>query len=158
MVLLTCIAVAALTGLYTAGAPYLDSNIGRFSQIDFAGQGSRWNVRGDLANNPQGRGVSFGRKLACPLPDGWQADWSGGKLWIMHYNPNGTVADALPFDSLKDFYHWFDTHPDCCDVDVNKLARDRTETAVCATTTAPDTTAPTSGNSDKSSASVTATE
>ncbi len=157
MVFLTCIAAAALTGVYSAGAPYLDSKIGRLSQIYSAGQGDRGNQRSNSDNNAQDSDASSECVLACSLPDGWQANWSGEKLWIVHYNPNGTVADALPFDSLKDFYHWFDTHPDCCDVDVDKCARDRTEAAVCVTTTALDTTAPTSGNSDKSSAQKTVT-
>ncbi len=44
-------------------------------------------------------------------------------LWITHYNPNGTVADCLPFDDLKGYHAWVQTHPDFCDVDVKKLAR-----------------------------------
>ncbi|MHC4070620.1 MAG: hypothetical protein ACYSWW_21800 [Planctomycetota bacterium] len=64
----------------------------------------------------------MGITLSHPLPQGWQAGWSGGKLWITHYNPDGSVADCLPFDSLAGLYDWLEAHPDCCDVDVDKLA------------------------------------
>jgi hypothetical protein len=71
--------------------------------------------------------------LACSLPEGWQADWSSGQIWITHYNPSGTVADALAFSSLEDLYVWLENHPDCCDVDVDKIAQDVQESAVSAT-------------------------
>ncbi|MHC4143615.1 MAG: hypothetical protein ACYSWW_17975 [Planctomycetota bacterium] len=118
--LLALVIAIALTGLYSAGAAYIKPQIGRLFQANY--------FRQDVS--PGDRRAPLGYTLARPLPQGWQADWSGGKLWITHYNPDGSVADALPFDSLESLYVWFETHPDCCDVDVDKLMREAPENVV----------------------------
>ena len=80
-------------------------------------------------------------KLFSVFP--WRADWSGGKLQITHYNPNGSAADSLHFDSVENLCDWIEAHPDCCDVD--KLATGAPEAPVRATT-APDKAATTTGS------------
>jgi hypothetical protein len=111
-VLLASVIAVVLTGLYSYGAPYIEPQIGRFLRPNASGQ----------YDGPQGRGASLGLTLAGPLPQGWQAEWNGGELWITHYNPDGSVADTLPFDSVESLSNWLEAHPDCCDVDVDKLA------------------------------------
>jgi len=115
--LLALVIAVALTGLYSAGAGYIEPQIGHLLRPNASGQD----------RGPQDRGASPGVTLAYPLPQGWRADWSGGKLWITHYNPDGSVADSLPFDSLESLYVWYEAHPDCCDVDVDKLMREAPE-------------------------------
>ncbi len=143
-VLLACIASVTVAGLYLAWEPYLGSHLGRLLQSISGGHDSRSNFHADHVGGLQNQGASSRFKLARPLPAGWQAEWRGGKLWIRHYNPNGSVADSLPFDSPSNLYDWVETHPDCCDVNVAKLAASPREAAVSATTTAPDTVSPTS--------------
>ncbi len=110
---LACAATIALVSLYYAGASCLD-------------QGYR----------PRSADLTEVRpaEVACALPDGWQADWRGELLWITHYNSNGTVADALPFDSLDGLYDWVEDHPDFCDVDVEKRASRPAEAGMYVTT------------------------
>ncbi|MFC1604572.1 hypothetical protein ACFL5F_06040 [Planctomycetota bacterium] len=127
MGLLACVAVITIIGVYSAKYPYLDSCLGSLYKTDFVRQGKQVNLKLQCTKNSQDWRVSSGRKLVCPLPDGWQVDWNGGKLWLTHYNPNGSVADSLPFDSLINFYQWFETHPDCCDVNIDKLTSDKSE-------------------------------
>ncbi|MBL7189168.1 MAG: hypothetical protein ISS70_22805 [Phycisphaerae bacterium] len=119
--LLACVIAVVLTGFYCAGALCFDSNIGCSLQTDSLGQGDQGNLPWNYASNPQNGGTSSECVLACSLPDGWQAGLSGGKLWITHYNPDGSVADSLPFDSVESLSNWVEAHPDCCDVDVDKL-------------------------------------
>ena len=142
------IASVVLAGLYLAWEPYLGSYLGRFLQSISGGHDSRSNFHADHAGGLQNQGASSRFKPARPLPEGWQTAWRGGKLWIRHYNPNGSVADSLPFDSLRNLYDWIETHPDCCDVNVAKLAASPPETAVSATTTAPVMVSPTSDVSE----------
>ena len=144
MALLVYIVAVTLIGLYSAAGPYLNSYIGRFFQTDAFGQTSRWYSRTNLAQNSQARAKSSSDTLVCNLPDGWQINRNGDIFWLTHYNPNGSVADCLPFDSLENFHQWFETHPDCCDVDIEKLAVYTQEDSKNATTAAPDTTAPAS--------------
>lgn len=158
MALLACVVIVILISLYSPRVPYFDSCIGCFYEIDSVGQGSRGNLYAESTKYSQDWGVSSRCKLVCTLPDGWQIDWRGGKLWITHYNPNGSVADSLPFDSLENFYQWFETHPDCCDVDVEKLTIDKIESVECNTTTVSNIATPTSENFDKSRASAMTTE
>jgi len=117
MALLAIAIAVVLTGLYSAGAAYIDPQIERFLQPGSSRQ------YGSLPDRRESSGIT----LARPLPQGWQADWSGGKLWITHYNPDGSVADSLPFDNLESLYVWYEAHPDCCDVDVDKLMREASE-------------------------------
>ena len=98
---LVCATALALVSLYYAGASCLDqSYVPRSADLT--------KVRP--------------AEVACDLPDGWQADWRGKLLWITHCNSDGTVADTLPFDSLDGLYDWVETHPDFCDVNVEKFA------------------------------------
>ena len=144
MALIVYVVVLTLIGVYSAGGPYLNSYIGHYLQTDAVGQTSRWSSHINLSRNSQARAESSPVTLVCNLPDGWQIDRRAGKFWLTHYNPNGSVADCLPFDSLENFYQWFETHPDCCDVDIEKLAVYTQEDSKNATTAAPDTTAPAS--------------
>ncbi|MBM4025138.1 MAG: hypothetical protein FJ280_06960 [Planctomycetes bacterium] len=66
--------------------------------------------------------IPVDRALLGSLPEDWQAQYRGGLLWITHYNPNGSVADCLPFNDLEDYHHWVYAHPDFCDVNVEKVA------------------------------------
>jgi hypothetical protein len=125
--LLVYVVAVTLTGLYSVAGPYLNSYIGRFFQNDAVGQTSRWYSRTNLAQNSQVRAESLSDTFVCNLPDGWQIDRKGGIFRLTHYNPNGSVADCLPFDSLENFYQWFETHPDCCDVYIDKLTPDEQE-------------------------------
>jgi len=116
----------------------------RFFQNDAVGQTSRWSRYTNTAQNSQARAEFSSDTLVCNLPDGWRIDSIGGKLWLTHYNPNGSVADSLPFDSVENFYRWFETHPDCCDVDVEKITVGTLEDTGNATTPKPETTSPAS--------------
>ena len=151
--LFACVVIVILISLYSAGFPYLDSCIGRFYEIDSVGQDNRGNLYAECNKYSQDSGVPSRCKLVCTLPDGWQIDWRGGKLWITHYNPNRSVADSLPFDSLENFYQWFEIHPDCCDIDVDKLTTDKIESVECNTITVSNIATPTSENFLKSRAS-----
>lgn len=95
--------------------------------------------------------------VACPLPDGWQADWRDELLWITHYNPDGTVADALPFDSLKGLYDWVEDHPDFCDVNVERLVAQAPEVLIQHTADEREATALGSGNAGELNRSAKAT-
>ncbi|MHC4519101.1 MAG: hypothetical protein ACYTAS_10960 [Planctomycetota bacterium] len=150
-VALSILAVIALIGLYYADAPYLDHHIRHLRQTKSAGWAGRGSRRANRIYNPQDLAASSGWELVCSLPEDWQAAWRDGKLWITHYNPDGTVVDSLPFDGLGDFYYWVETHPDSCDVDVEKLELEAPEVPVRATTTEQDSTAPTSSDSGRSS-------
>ena len=66
--------------------------------------------------------IPIERGLLFSLPEDWEAEWLGGMLWITHRNPDGTVADRLSFSGVKDYHAWVETHPDFCDVNVEKLA------------------------------------
>jgi len=127
MALLAYVVAVTLIGLYSAGGSYLNSYVGRFFETSSVGQNNRRSLHADRTRNSQAWGVSSRYKLVCNLPDGWQIDWIGGKLWLTHYNPDGSVADFLPFDSVENFYQWFEAHPDCCDVDIDKLTPDKSE-------------------------------
>jgi hypothetical protein len=127
--IIACVAVVILIGLYSARFPYLDSCFGSLYETDLIIKDRQVNPNAQRTKNSQDWGISSGYKLVCNLPDGWQIHWKGGKLWITHHNPNGSIADSLPFDSLENFYQWFETHPDCCDVDVEKLTTDKPECA-----------------------------
>ena len=143
----------AVIGLYCGGAVYLAPRVGRWLQAGSARQGSRGDRGANGVNTPTELAASWGGTLARSLPQDWQADCRGGKLWITHYNPDGTVADCLIFGSLGDCYDWIDTHPDFCDVHVEKPERAAPRTAA-----APDTAGQTPGHGDKSSVSAMAAE
>jgi len=66
--------------------------------------------------------IPIDRGLLPSLPDDWEGAWRGGTLWITHRNPDGTVADCLPFDGFEEYYDWIETHPDFCDVNVEECA------------------------------------
>jgi hypothetical protein len=127
--IIACVAVVILIGLYSARFPYLDSCFGSLYETDLIRKDRQVNPNIQCTKNSQDWGISSEYELVCNLPDGWQTHWKGGKLWITHYNPNGSIADSLPFESLENFYQWFETHPDCCDVDVEKLTIDKPECA-----------------------------
>lgn len=130
IVLLTCIIGVVLGSLCLAWEPYFGSNIDYRFRTGLAGRNGQRNLLWDSVDYPQNGRVSCESELACSLPEGWQAGWNGGTLWITHHNPNGTVADALPFKDLEGFYQWFETHPDCCDVDVEKTVVEITKDAI----------------------------
>ena len=113
-----CLVAIAATGFYYAGAPYPAPQIRRLHKTVSGGQRGRGNLRVQCASNSQDMEGTFG----CLLPQDWQADCRSGELWIVHYNPDGTVADSLLFDNLGSFYDWAETHPDFCDLDVDKVA------------------------------------
>jgi len=140
--LLVYVVAVTLIGLYCLGGPYPNPYTGRFFQTGLAGQNNRVSLKANRAKNSQFWGASSSDTVVCNLPDGWQIDFRGGKLWLTHYNPNGSVADCLPFDSVENFYQWFETHPDCCDIDVEKLAVDTPEDAENATIAGLDSTSP----------------
>ena len=140
MTLLAYVFAVTLIGLYCLGSPYPNSYAGHFFQTDLTGQNNQVSLKTNHAKNLQSLGASSSDTVVCNLPDGWQIDFRGGKLWLTHYNPNGSVADCLPFDSVENFYQWFETHPDCCDVDIETIAVDSPEDTENATTAAPDTT------------------
>jgi hypothetical protein len=119
MALLVYIVAVTLIGLYSTGGPYLNSYMGRFFQTGSFGQNSRGSLHADHTRNSQAWGADSSDIMVYNLPDGWQINRSGDIFWLTHYNPNGSVADCLPFDSLENFYQWFETHPDCCDVDID---------------------------------------
>ncbi len=110
--LATCLIAIAITGFYYAGAPYPASPIGRLDRA------ASVTLRAHGANKSKELEESVERFL----PGGWQADLKTGRLWITHYNSNGTVADALLFDSAGSFYDWAAAHPDFCDLDVDRVA------------------------------------
>jgi hypothetical protein len=142
--LLVYVVAVTLMGLYSAGGPYLHSYAACFFQTGLAGQNNRVSLKANSAKNSQSWGAYPSDTVVCNLPDGWQIDFRGGKLWLKHYNPNGSVADYLPFDNVKSFYQWFETHPDCCDVDIKTIAVNSPEDAENATSATPDTTSPAS--------------
>ena len=118
IVLPACITGVAIAGFYVAWEPYVDSFVARV----FRRSSDRWNTSGDLnADNQQNHPESFGEEPARPLPAGWKVSSKGSRFWVTHYNPNGSVADSLPFDSTRDLYSWLNTHPDCCDVNLAKV-------------------------------------
>jgi len=123
-ILLGCIVAAALTGLYSVRAIHIASHGERFRRTDSSRQGG----------NLQDGKASLGCELDCPLPQGWRAGWDGGKLWLTHYNPDGSVVDSLAFDSPECLSDWVEAHPDCCDVDVDQLKLRAAEDAVPAST------------------------
>ncbi len=110
--LAACLVGIAATGFYYAGTPYRATAIMRLRQTASVG------LRAHSADKSQ----SLEGSVKYLLPQGWQANWRSGEVWIKHYNPNGTVADSLPFDSVGSFYDWADAHPDFCDLDVDKVA------------------------------------
>jgi len=111
IILLTGIIAPVLTGLYFVRAMNIEPYGERFVHTDLSRKGG----------NLQDWKASFSSELSCPLPQGWQAGWNGGKLWITHYNLDGSVADSLAFDSLERLCYWVEAHPDCCDVDIDQL-------------------------------------
>ena len=111
-VLAACLVAIVVTSFYYAGAQYLAPPIRHLRQTVSVG------LRAHRADKSQG---SEG-PVKYLLPQDWQADWRSGELWVTHYNPNGTVADSLLFDSVGSFYDWADAHPDFCDLDVDKVA------------------------------------
>jgi hypothetical protein len=53
-----------------------------------------------IHNFQEAKGFIMQRKMVSILLVGlFQFTCCGGKLWIKHYNPNETIADALPFDT-----------------------------------------------------------
>ena len=103
VVLYICVPAAAITYLYSAG------------------QGRRSSVFASRANHSQVHRPYSKCELTCPLPGGWRADRKDGKLWLTHYNLDRSIADSLFFNCVEDLYAWVEAHPDCCDVDVDKL-------------------------------------
>ncbi len=123
-----CIATGVLVGLYYGSISYLNSDINRFRQVYSAGLNKQVEV--DPAT------------LACNLPEGWQAYWWGRTLWITHYNSDGSAANSLSFCSLESLYGWVETHPDFCDVNIEKTLLHVVDTTVAAL----DTSIPVSGS------------
>jgi len=103
VVLYICAPAAAITYLYSAG------------------QDSRSSVFASRTNHSQVRRPHSKCELICPLPRGWRADREDGKLWLTHYNLDGSIADSLFFNRVEDLHAWVEAHPDCCDVDVDRL-------------------------------------
>ena len=130
IVLLTCIVGVVLGSLCLAWQPYFGSNIEYNFRTGLAGRNGQRSLLWNSADYPPNERVSCESELTCSLPKGWRADRCGGTLWITHYNPNGTIADALPFKDLEGFYQWFETHPDCCDIDVKKTVPEMAEDAI----------------------------
>ncbi len=93
------------------------------SETSPGGRGWRGYHRAQSGTVAEGVAIPVDRALLGSLPGDWQAEWRGGMLWITHYNPNGTVADCLPFNDLESYHNWVYAHPDFCDVNVEKLAR-----------------------------------
>lgn len=111
-VLGVCLAAVAVTGFYWAGEPYLAPQLSHMRHTASARLGAHHTQKSqDLEGS-----------VESVLPQNWQADWRAGTLCITRYNPNGTVADGLFFDSIGSFCEWADTHPDFCDLDVDKVA------------------------------------
>ncbi len=109
--------------LCCAGALYLAIDTMLRSETGSGGWGYRGNQRANGRGDAQNVAIPVDRALLGSLPPNWQAEWRGSLLWITHYNPNGTVADCLPFNGLEDYHNWVYAHPDFCDVDAKKLAR-----------------------------------
>jgi hypothetical protein len=130
IVLLTCIVGVVLGSLCLVWQPYFDSNIQYNFRTSLAGRNGPKKILWNSADYQENGRMLCESELACSLPKGWQAGWCCGTLWIMHYYPNGTVADALPFKDLEGFCQWFETHPDCCDVDVEKTVSEIAEDAI----------------------------
>ncbi|HEC03707.1 MAG TPA: hypothetical protein ENI81_09250 [Phycisphaerales bacterium] len=105
------IAVAA-TGFYWAPESYFARRI----------RCMRWAASARLRTRRTGESQDLEGSIKSLLPQNWQADWRAGTLCITRYNPNGTVADGLFFDSIGSFCDWAGTHPDFCDLDVDKVA------------------------------------
>ncbi len=59
---------------------------------------------------------------------------------------------------MKDLYYWLDIHPDCCDVDVDKIVRDRKKAEGIDTTSKPGMAAPVIVISDELDSSAKAAE
>ncbi len=110
--LAACLAAIAVTGFYYAGAQYCTRPIGRLRQAA--------SVR--LRAHDAGKSRELEESVEHSLPGSWQADLKAGTLWVTHCNPDGTVADALPFESVASFYGWAEAHPDFCDLDVDVVA------------------------------------
>ena len=119
----------AFTCLYCVGALYLIPHLEPLFWSNRAGQVTHI---GDLPQD-QGRiidsSASEEMALAGSLPEGWQANWRAGTLWLTHVNRDGTIADSLAFPSLEYCYDWIETHSDFCDVNVMKLALQEPDTA-----------------------------
>jgi hypothetical protein len=109
--------------LCCAGALYLAFDTAFPPETGPGGWGYRASPRANYGRDAQDVAIPVDRALLPSLPDNWQAQWRGGMLWITRYNPNGTVGDCLPFDDLKGYHAWVQTHPDFCDVDLKKLGR-----------------------------------
>jgi hypothetical protein len=92
------------------------------SETGSGGWGHRVSPGANGRGEAQDVAIPVDRALLGSLPPDWQAQWRGGLLWITRYNPNGSVADCLPFSDLEDYHHWAYAHPDFCDVNVEKLA------------------------------------
>jgi hypothetical protein len=109
--------------LCCAGALYLALDTMLLPDTSPGGGQYRGNQRANCGSDSQDAAIPVERALLPSLPEDWQAQWRSGMLWITHYNPNGTVADCLPFEDLKSYRDWVQTRPDFCDADVEKLAR-----------------------------------
>jgi hypothetical protein len=109
--------------LCCAGALYLAIDMMLRSDTGSGGWRYRASQRANARGDVQDVAIPVDRALLGSLPEDWQAQWRGGLLWITHYNPNGTVRDCLPFNDLEDYHRWVQTHPDFCDVDVEKVAQ-----------------------------------
>ena len=109
--------------LCCAVALYLAFDTMLRSETGPGGWGYRASLRANGRGDAQDVAIPVDRALLGSLPPNWQAQWQAGMLWITRYNPNGSVADCLPFNDLDDYHHWVYAHPDFCDVNVEKVAR-----------------------------------
>ena len=94
------------------------------------GLDNRWSALVSRTKDSQVWRPSRECELTLLLADGWRAEWKGETLWLTHYNPDGRVADSLPFHSVEHLHAWVEAHPDCCDVDVDKDVREQLGNAV----------------------------
>jgi len=111
-VLGVCLVAIAPTGFYWAGEPYLAPRLRHM----------RHTASARLRAHRDQKSQDLQGSVESVLPQNWQADWSAGTLCITRYNPNGTVADGLFFDSVGSFCDWAEAHPDFCDLDVERVA------------------------------------